>query len=409
MDSPASQQAVICEVCGTYFETRRGLSSHARLHLRQLGVTLSESSGAPIELLYQLIQERDGSLPNFKADSCTPGVVPLKNTAQKEATPSVAEEKSSSYKAAVRVTTSPEKTDHQESPVRLKESTTTLLQSPPSSLRLSEGSSSSSSDHQTITKPLWAPLETDAPITLDTNDEVHVCQLCGCWYETRKGLSSHARAHLRQIGIPDSDIKGSPIDFLYQIMEEEDLKPISSEQQMPPTSNSPPRSSSRRSSDLSSPPASPPNKRPRTSEDCTCVLCGEEFENRKGLGSHARAHLRQMGVTDLMGKSSAIDTIQELVSSGMLEAMHPPKSNSASSSSAVPSTAPALSPTVDQSQSPLPSTFLISSPAKTPQSPQSAFSRAPKAKKGFRLAVDPLLRKPKPEPVEIEVSLQPKD
>lgn len=162
----ASQQAVICEVCGTYFETRRGLSSHARLHLRQLGVTLSESSGAPIELLYQLIQERDGSLPNFKADSCTPGVVPLKNTAQKEATSSVAEEKSSPYKPAVRVSTTPQKMDQQGSPVRLKESPTTLLQPPPSSLRLSEGSSSSSSDHQTIAKPLWAPLETDAPITL---------------------------------------------------------------------------------------------------------------------------------------------------------------------------------------------------------------------------------------------------
>uniref|UniRef100_A0A3B4V9W6 WIZ zinc finger a n=1 Tax=Seriola dumerili TaxID=41447 RepID=A0A3B4V9W6_SERDU len=397
--NPAHKMAfpVICEVCGTYFETRRGLSSHARLHLRQLGVTLSESSGAPIELLYQLIEERDGSLPNFKADSSTPEPTPLKNTTQQESTPSVPEEKNSSYKAAGRVTTTPQKMDHQGSPVRLKESAATLLPSSPSSLRLIEGGSSSSLEHQTTTKPLWAPLETDAPIKLDTNDEVHVCQLCGCWYETRKGLSSHARAHLRQIGIPDSDIKGSPIDFLYQIMEEEDLKPISSDEQVPPTSNSPPRSSSRRPSDLSSPPASPPNKRPKTSDDCTCVLCGEEFENRKGLGSHARSHLRQMGVTDLMGKSSAIDTIQELVSSGMLEAMHPHRTNT-----------PVLSPSLDQSRSPFPSTSLTPSPTKTTQSPQTAVNRAPKAKKGFRLAVDPLHRKPKPEPVEIEVSVQPK-
>ncbi|XP_023277951.1 protein Wiz-like isoform X1 [Seriola lalandi dorsalis] len=414
MDSQATPQPVICEVCGTYFETRRGLSSHARLHLRQLGVTLSESSGAPIELLYQLIEERDGSLPNFKADSSTPEPTPLKNTTQQESTPSVPEEKNSSYKAAVRVTTTPQKMDHQGSPVKLKESAATLLPSSPSSLRLIEGGGSSSLEHQTTTKPLWAPLETDAPIKLDTTDEVHVCQLCGCWYETRKGLSSHARAHLRQIGIPDSDIKGSPIDFLYQIMEEEDLKPISSDQQVPPTSNSLPRSSSRRPSDLSSQPASPPSKRPKTSDDCTCVLCGEEFENRKGLGSHARSHLRQMGVTDLMGKSSAIDTIQELVSSGMIEAMHPHRTNSASSSSAVPSTAPdcpaapVLSPSLDQSRSPFPSTSLTPSPTKTTQSPQTAVNRAPKAKKGFRLAVDPLHRKPKPEPVEIEVSVQPK-
>lgn len=45
------------------FETRRGLSSHARSHLRQLGVCVSESSGAPISLLYELITERDGALP----------------------------------------------------------------------------------------------------------------------------------------------------------------------------------------------------------------------------------------------------------------------------------------------------------------------------------------------------------
>ncbi|XP_040003310.1 protein Wiz-like isoform X2 [Xiphias gladius] len=415
MDSPATPQPVICEVCGTYFETRRGLSSHARLHLRQLGVTLSESSGAPIELLYQLIRERDGSLPDFKADSSTPETTPLKKTTQQESrSPSVPEDKTSSYKAGDRVMTTPQKMDHQGSPVRLKESVATLLPSSPSTLRLSESGSSSSSEHQTRTKPLWAPLETDAPITLDTHDEVHVCQLCGCWYETRKGLSSHARAHLRQIGIPDSEIKGSPIDFLYQIMEEEDLKPISSEQQEPLTSDSPPRSSSKRPSDLSSPPVSPPNKRPKTSDECTCILCGEEFENRKGLASHARSHLRQIGVTDLMGKSSAIDTVQELVNSGMLEALLPPKTNSSSSSSAVPSTppacpvAPTLSPALGQSQLPFPSTSPFPSPAKSTQYPEAPVNKAPKAKKGFRLAVDPLHRKPKPEPVEIEVSVQPK-
>ncbi|XP_026216576.1 protein Wiz-like isoform X2 [Anabas testudineus] len=309
--------------------------------------------------------------------------------------------------------TSPQKMDHQGSPDRLKEAT--LLPSSPSAVRVTEDGSSSSSEHQSsTTKPLWAPLETDAPITLDTKDEVYVCQLCGCWYETRKGLSSHARAHLRQIGIPDSDIKGSPIDFLYQIMEEEDLKPISSEHQEPLTLDSLPGSSSKRSSELSSPPASPPKKRPKTSEDCTCILCGEEFGNRKGLASHARSHLRQIGVVDFLGKSSAIDTVQELVSSGVLEAMYPPKTNNPSSPSAEPSLAPpspaaqALSPTPGQSQTPLSSTSLSPSPAKKTQSPQNPVNRAPKAKKGFRLAVDPLLRKPKPEPVEIEVSTQPK-
>lgn len=241
---------------------------------------------------------------------------------------------------------------------------------------------------------------------LDTNDEVHVCQLCGCWYETRKGLSSHARAHLRQIGIPESEINGSPIDILYRIMEEEDLKPISSEQQKESTLSSPPGSSSKRPSSMSSLTAPPRVKRPKTSEDCTCILCGEEFENRKGLASHARSHLNQLGVVDLLGKSSAIDTIQELVSSGVLEAIQPPKTNSTTNLSASPSPASrALSPAPGQSQTSVLSASLSQSPAKC--TPPPPVNRAPKAKKGFRLAVDPLNRKPKPEPVEIELSVQP--
>ncbi|XP_026158337.1 protein Wiz-like [Mastacembelus armatus] len=414
MDSQASPQPVMCEVCGTYFETRRGLSSHARLHLRQLGVTVSESSGAPIELLYQLIQERDGSLPNFKADSSAPASTNLKNPTQQESkVPSAQEDKTASLKAVVMTTQ--QKMDHQGSPAKLKESAATLLPSSPSALMVSEGGSTSSVEHQPKTKPLWAPLETDAPITLasDTIDEVCVCQLCGCWYETRKGLSSHARAHLRQIGIPDSEIKGSPIDFLYQVMAEEDLKPISSEQQEQLTSDSPSRSSSKRPSDLSSPPASPFSKRLKTSEECTCILCGEEFENRKGLASHARSHLRQIGVTDLLGKSSAIDTIQELVSSGVLEAVYPYKTSSTTSSSAsVASASPAAPPlspaSSGQSLTPFPSASLSPSSTKSALSPQTPGNRAPKAKKGYRLAVDPLHRKPKPEPVEVEVSVQPK-
>uniref|UniRef100_A0A3Q3M162 WIZ zinc finger a n=1 Tax=Labrus bergylta TaxID=56723 RepID=A0A3Q3M162_9LABR len=385
---------IMCEVCGTYFETRRGLSSHARLHLRQLGVTMSESSGAPIDLLYQLIQDRDGSLPDFKSEaSVSEPTAPKKASHQESRAPSVPEDRSASAKAGSRVITASQKMTHQGSSARLKEPSTSLPPASPSALGLfeserHEGTSSSSLDHQTKTKPMWAPLETDAPITLDTNDEVHVCQLCGCWYETRKGLSSHARAHLRQIGIPDSEIKGSPIDLLYQIMEEEDLKPINIKQHKEHPQNSPPRSSYKRPSNLSSPAASSPSKRPKVSEDCTCILCGEAFENRKGLACHARSHLKQIGVVDLLGKSSAIETVQELVSSGMLEALKPPKTNS----------------TTSGSQTSFPSSSSTPNPAKN--SSHSLVNRAPKAKKGFRLAVDPLHRKPKPEPVEIEVSLQ---
>lgn len=218
----------------------------------------------------------------------------------------------------------------------------------------------------------------------DTTDEVHVCQLCGSWYESRKGLSNHARSHLRHIGIPDGEAKGSPIDLLYRIMEEEDLKPITAEEQSQFALKKPAGSSSKRPSSLTSPATSPPPKRPKTSEDCVCILCGEEFESRKGLGSHSRSHLNQLGLVHPLGKMSPIDTIQELVISGVLQAARHPKATAGLS---------------------LAQTQPSSSSAKS--SPQPSANKAPKAKKGFRLAVDPLLRKPKPEPVETEVSGQP--
>lgn len=239
----------------------------------------------------------------------------------------------------------------------------------------------------------------------DTSEEVHVCQLCGCWYETRKGLSSHARAHLRHIGIPEREVQGSPIDLLYRIMEEDDLKPISSNQAKVAALRGPSGSSSKRSSSLSSSTVPSLSKRPKTSADCTCILCGEEFESRKGLASHSRSHLNQLGVVNLLGKSSPIQTIQELVNSGMLGSIHPPKLKRAADSSAASSSSPAsgtFSPAPGSSQSSFPPTALSTSPGKC--SSQPSVNRAPKAKKGFRLAVDPLHKRPKLEPVEIELS-----
>lgn len=64
---------------------------------------------------------------------------------------------------------------------------------------------------------LWAALE------VDPNKDI-VCQLCGAWFETRKGLSSHARAHLRHFGLECSESKGSPIDLLNQLVDSDKFK-----------------------------------------------------------------------------------------------------------------------------------------------------------------------------------------
>lgn len=66
-----------------------------------------------------------------------------------------------------------------------------------------------------------------SPATMIKNsaarDDVHVCKLCGAWYETRKGLSSHARAHLRQFGV-NLESKGAPIEMLHKIIQSEEFQ-----------------------------------------------------------------------------------------------------------------------------------------------------------------------------------------
>lgn len=62
-----------------------------------------------------------------------------------------------------------------------------------------------------------------AALELDPDKDI-VCQLCGAWFETRKGLSSHARAHLRHFGMEYSESKGSPIDLLNQLIDSDDFK-----------------------------------------------------------------------------------------------------------------------------------------------------------------------------------------
>lgn len=68
-----------------------------------------------------------------------------------------------------------------------------------------------------------APFSPYAALEMDSSKDI-VCQLCGAWFETRKGLSSHARAHLRHFGVEYSESKGSPIDLLSQLIDTDDFK-----------------------------------------------------------------------------------------------------------------------------------------------------------------------------------------
>ncbi|KFM03753.1 Protein Wiz, partial [Aptenodytes forsteri] len=324
-----------CEVCGACFETRKGLSSHARSHLRQLGVAESESSGAPIDLLYELMKQKgkpDGS--------------PMSPTLGK---------KSGSPKDAAAGSPRP-----------------TLL-------ALGKAG--------------------DRPPDASGSEPVRDirCEFCGEYFENRKGLSSHARSHLRQMGVTEWYVNGSPIDTLREILKRRtqprssasnpagpgqkamaktllgsmgSLEPrgpgeihihtLTKKVQQPgspmgqsPTSSPPP--TARKMFPGLSPPSlqkklkqdqlrveikremmsgglhgephpsdrawspreemSPLNLSSRADpvRDIRCEFCGEYFENRKGLSSHARSHLRQMGVTEWSVNGSPIDTLREIL------------------------------------------------------------------------------------------------
>ncbi|KAF6307429.1 WIZ zinc finger [Rhinolophus ferrumequinum] len=54
-------------------------------------------------------------------------------------------------------------------------------------------------------------------------------------------------------------------------------------------------------------------KTSHSSTEACCELCGLYFENRKALASHARAHLRQFGVTEWCVNGSPIETLSEWI------------------------------------------------------------------------------------------------
>ncbi|XP_010169762.1 protein Wiz, partial [Antrostomus carolinensis] len=215
------------------------------------------------------------------------------------------------------------------------------------------------------------------------------CEFCGEYFENRKGLSSHARSHLRQMGVTEWSVNGSPIDTLREILKKK-TKPCVIKKEPHTSSIEPPKSFGEEGTDPKSPGkilqgmALPPlggrtgkpnpgsstlnreislspltskpqggfltplsAKRPlpddrlgphaevkhkayiqtelpfktksvhdkpahTSGEDC-CELCGLYFENRKALASHARAHLRQFGVTEWCVNGSPIETLSEWI------------------------------------------------------------------------------------------------
>ncbi|XP_051897792.1 uncharacterized protein LOC127584864 [Pristis pectinata] len=377
-----------CQLCGTCFETRKGLSSHARFHLRQFGVPDSESSGAPIGTLYELMKRKGipnvlpSALANDKPQSYAPKDMsglkqeslgkPLGEECQGETTPTA-----KSPKLGIN---SPPKGQSQTSTLKKMHP---ILPKPVSSKSPEQGKAGRSlmntpqSSGELLSKKLfWSPQDDNTPLNLTVNSEHISCRLCGACFETRKGLSSHSRAHLRHFGAVDMDSKGSPIEALNEFIKKKGIQsalssmlPMKKAHSYPKVSalkaersnfklgapvnkktsvTSPSMSTQKKLkhdtmrvhmesgiSQASTPnngltsetywPTSPINLSidSAPSKETRCEFCGDYFENRKGLSSHARSHLRQFGVTEWTVNGSPIDTLKEL----MKRKMHPLESS----------------------------------------------------------------------------------
>ncbi|XP_077414801.1 uncharacterized protein wizb isoform X2 [Vanacampus margaritifer] len=351
---------IVCQLCGAWFETRKGLSSHARAHLRHFGVEYSESKGSPIALLNQLMDSDDfkHKASEFQLDTESRRIPTMLSSPKKAMLPS------SSPSLLYKVTTAGSgSTSKATSPSSFGPPAKRLKSSSMQVFRLSSG--------ELMTLPPSEPTK-----------EIG-CEFCGEYFENRKGLSSHARSHLRQMGITEWSVNGSPIDTLREIISSRGLpcaRPLKTHKTPPPSSPGPPRSPlstcsspsavpSRlpfaRSSSPSQPAGSKSNSTltisssglilklkpepvqfevttPETvgssggfsrwresdnsfplnlamsrevepTRDIRCEFCGEYFENRKGLSSHARSHLRQMGITEWTVNGSPIDTLRVIM------------------------------------------------------------------------------------------------
>ncbi|KAM9115338.1 protein Wiz isoform 5-T6 [Pangshura tecta] len=403
-----TQNLTTCEVCGACFETRKGLSSHARSHLRQLGVAESESSGAPIDLLYELMKQKgkpdsspmsptlskkSSSPKEGTGSSPRPTLLSLSKTGDRLPDPPV-------NKAIKSPPGFSSKSLSQPGSPLLKKVPPTLSGSPPPKHPEDKTLKLPLSPLQSSPKAQWPQPEEEGPLNLTSGSEPVRdirCEFCGEYFENRKGLSSHARSHLRQMGVTEWYVNGSPIDTLREILKRRaqprggttnpptpgqkamtktvigsmgSLEPHSPGEihvpsmpkkvQQPgspmghsPTSSPPP--TARKMFPGMAPPSfqkklkqdqmrleikremmsgslhgephpsnrtwspreemSPLNLSSRADpvRDIRCEFCGEYFENRKGLSSHARSHLRQMGVTEWSVNGSPIDTLREIL------------------------------------------------------------------------------------------------
>ncbi|XP_076775772.1 protein Wiz isoform X7 [Arvicanthis niloticus] len=406
---PEPTRDIRCEFCGEFFENRKGLSSHARSHLRQMGVTEWYVNGSPIDTLREILKRRTQSRPGGHLHPPGPSPKALAKVVGSGGPGSSLEARSPSdlhISSLAKKLPPPPGSPLGHSPT---------VSPPPTARKMFSGLATPSlpkklkPEHMRVEikremlpgalhgephpseGPWGTPREDMAPLNLSSRAEPVRdirCEFCGEFFENRKGLSSHARSHLRQMGVTEWSVNGSPIDTLREILKKKsklclikkeppagDLAPALTEDGSPtaaPGAMHSPLPLSPLASRPGKPGAGPAQvprelslspitgskpsatsylgpvatKRPlqedrflpaevkaktyiqtelpfkaktlhektsHSSTEACCELCGLYFENRKALASHARAHLRQFGVTEWCVNGSPIETLSEWI------------------------------------------------------------------------------------------------
>ncbi|XP_068130659.1 protein Wiz isoform X3 [Hyperolius riggenbachi] len=268
---PSTFSLMRCEFCGAGFDTRAGLSSHARAHLRDFGITNWELTVSPIHVLTRLLARSPGRplppFPSWQQDTDTDALGSDEDDG---------------------------------APVDSGRAQVSQLEQSPADKMVSDQSSSKADESKG-----------QGSIT---------CELCGTCFETRKGLSSHARSHLRQLGIAGSETSGAPIDLLKELAKQgklsKDESSLAAKKVTTPQTESP---KGHWGDDDG--PLNLTGEEEEPSRENDCQFCGAWFETRKGLSSHARAHLRHLGVNDPDSKGSPIAALNALIKSDEFKKM----------------------------------------------------------------------------------------
>lgn len=296
---PAASRAepvrdIRCEFCGEFFENRKGLSSHARSHLRQMGVTEWSVNGSPIDTLREILKKKAkpclikkeppaGDLAPALAEDGSPTVVPgpvqsplpLSPLAGRPGKPGAGPAQVPRELSLTPITGA-------------KPSATSYLSSVAAKRPLQED--------RLLPAEVKAKtyIQTELPFKAKTLHEKtsHSCKqwVAGSWEGICQGLQGQAVPQTPTL----TPNRAPEARSLWEV----GLAPGLSKALwvcLPPQGHGS---------------AVPPL--PAATEAC-CELCGLYFENRKALASHARAHLRQFGVTEWCVNGSPIETLSEWI------------------------------------------------------------------------------------------------